>query len=402
VTFRAWRYLLAFLIVTAVAGSAAGRPARAWMPDPTRWGPWQAGSGWRGDYGSAHRVPAGWVVFSNVLPVAGGALCPGASCPGLVRYDGPSLVGPAPAMRARLVVPNKKISDLVDTRGRRLANRMLTRAAVQRDPVDGSWHAIVHVSDGYGRGRGPADGRVEPAYLSSRRGVRWTYHGRLGDEVGAWLAGRAHRGSSCALVLDERPGAGVESKFVLAMDGVLPGGGLALAVSDDGRSGSFLRDGPAGSSRSRRPRSRTRRCTSRAWLASGAAGGGSRSTVVPRPATATWSPATRSFGPRRATSPSRPHLRGPLGEERRARDRRCHGLRDGRRSSPRRTPGPVLSREAGRAAPGRVPGNRSGGSGPVPKKVGGGRRAGAGGRRPALARGPLDGENVARGVSAAR
>lgn len=241
-TFRAWRYFLVLLILTAVAGSAALRPARAWMADPTRWGPWQAGSGWLGHYLSAHRVPAGWVVFSNVAPVAGGALCPGASCPGLVRYEGPSLAGPARTMRARLVFPNKKISDLVDTRGRRLANRMLTRAVVRRDPVDGSWHAIVHVSDGYGRGRGPADGRVEPAYLSSRRGIRWTYHGRLGGDVGAWLAGRAYWGSSLALVVNERPGAGVESKFVLAMDGVLPGGGLALAVSNDGRSWSFVRD----------------------------------------------------------------------------------------------------------------------------------------------------------------
>jgi hypothetical protein len=119
---------------------------------------------------------------------------------------------------------------------------MLTRVVVKRDPADGSWHAVVHVSAGYGRGGGPPDGRVEPAYLASRNGRRWTWHGRLGGEVGAWMASRAYRGSSLALVVDERPGTGVESKLVLAMDGVLPGGGLVLAVSDDGRSWRFLRD----------------------------------------------------------------------------------------------------------------------------------------------------------------
>lgn len=305
-TFRESRYFLVLLIVTAVAGSGALRPARGWMPDPTRRGPWQTGSGWLGHHVSAHPVPAGRVVFSNVAPVAGGALRPGARCPGIVRHEGPSLVSEAPTMRARLVFPNEKISDLVDTRGRRLPNRVRTRVVAQRDPVEGSWHAIVHVSDGYGRNRGPADGRVEPAHLSSRRGVRWTDHGRLGGEVGAWLAGRAYRGSSLALVLDERPGAGVESEFVVATGGVLPGGGLALAVSDDGRSWSFLRDGPAGSATWHRPRSRTRRCTSRAWFASGAPGGSSRSTVGPRPATATRSPATGSFGRCWATPPSRP------------------------------------------------------------------------------------------------
>ncbi|MCX8102530.1 MAG: hypothetical protein N3D77_14975 [Geminicoccaceae bacterium] len=232
-------HLLGLLALTVVC---AAHEARAWLPDSTLWRAWQAGSGWLGHDTSAIPTATGWIVYSNVVAPPDVAPCPGKGCPGLVRFEGPSLVDPRLPMRSRVVFRNKAIDDLVDARGRRLPARMLTLAVVRLDPGDGSWHAVVHVSDGYARGRGPADGRVEPAYLSSRDGLRWRYHGRLGGEVGALLASRAYRGISLALV--GRPDArdGVDSKLVLAMDGVLPGGGLALAVSGDGRSRSFLRD----------------------------------------------------------------------------------------------------------------------------------------------------------------
>ncbi len=230
------------LVLMALAVMDAQREARAWIPDPTPWGPWQPGSGWHGAYASASRTRSGWVVFSNLLPPRDGWLCPGKACPGIVRYDGPSLVDPRIGMRARVVFRNTAIDDLRDAEGQLVADRMLTRVVVVPDPVDGTWHAVVHVSDGYGPRGGPVGGRVEPAYLTSRNGRRWIYHGRLGGEVGEFSRSRPYWGSSMALVVNPHRGEGVESKLVFAMDGVLPDGGLVLAVSNDGERWSFLRD----------------------------------------------------------------------------------------------------------------------------------------------------------------
>lgn len=319
----------------AVAGG--GRAARAWLPDPTLWGPWQAGSGWLGNYVSASRTAAGWVVYSNVMPAEPEAACPGTRCPGLVRYTGPSLVDPRLPMRARVVFRNRAISDVVDARGRRSPARMLTRAVVRQDPTDGTWHAVVHVSDGYGRGSGPDDGRVEPAYMSSRDGRCWGYHGRLGGEVGVFLASGAYWGSSLALVVNPGQGSGVDSKLVLAMDGVLPSGGLALAVSGDGRTWRFLRDA-AGRIRNVAPAEVADEALlfpsmvriGRAW----------RMVAVDR-----WPPSRHRhmvsydglhwtlLGDPASPSPTF-DVRGAIGQKRRARNRRHHALRPGRRAAP--------------------------------------------------------------------
>ena len=67
------------VVLVSILVLCGGGTARAWIPDPTLWGPWQAGSGWLGHFASASHTERGWFVFSNVAPIAGGALCPGGS-----------------------------------------------------------------------------------------------------------------------------------------------------------------------------------------------------------------------------------------------------------------------------------------------------------------------------------
>lgn len=180
-------HLLGLLALTVVC---AVHEARAWLPDSTLWGAWQAGSGWLGHDTSAIPTATGWIVYSNVVAPPDVAPCPGKGCPGLVRFEGPSLVDPRLPMRSRVVFRNEAIDDLVDARGRRLPARMLTRAVVRPDPGDGSRNALLHASDGYERGCGPCDGRASsPTSRAATASAGATTAGSAARTARSWRAG---------------------------------------------------------------------------------------------------------------------------------------------------------------------------------------------------------------------
>lgn len=250
---RVWNAACAALI----AANGLISPASAFEPDTLTWSHVNPTTGvvdWlyraepvqmlTGGYVSAMRIKINdtttqtWYYSNELLQDYGVPfVCPGVSCPGLIRYVGSWRSVGAP----RVVAPNSIINDVFDATGALAPNRFITRPSVRRAAA-GEWWAMVYVANGYP----PSDGNVVPALMRSSDGVNWTYLGRLKGEVGAYLAPpRRSWGSSMAYevkkgVIPLNHASPKANKHVAVMDAMGPG--LALIYSADGISWYFAKN----------------------------------------------------------------------------------------------------------------------------------------------------------------
>jgi hypothetical protein len=175
-----------------------------------------------GAYASVIKKDANkYEIFSNAIPNAK-AVCPGAGCPGIVRYFGsmssPSFYG--------IVANNSIIDDVYDADGTLAKNRMFSRPVVVKDGL--GYAAVAMVMNGY-----PAvDGQGVPAFLTSTDGLSWMYHGKFGGEPFE----RSLFGSGMALIVD--PDASPRYRFYTDGYGV----SMAGLTSDGNNEWTFIKN----------------------------------------------------------------------------------------------------------------------------------------------------------------
>ncbi len=148
-----------------------------------------------------------------------------------------------------VVVSNRQIDDLPGTDGLPHPKRCITRPFIDWHPEHG-FMGIVHVCRDYM----PEDGRVYPAWVSSRTGEpgTWTYHGRLKgeiwDEFGDGAGKKSvHSDGGGFFFQPDRPAelnrkAPLENRYVFFTSHYSGWGDINLLYSNDGNEWVFHRD----------------------------------------------------------------------------------------------------------------------------------------------------------------
>lgn len=243
---------LAALVATIVGMSAA----HAAIPDPLTY-TWKSGGtylrdnwdallvdGLTGSYVSVFPVGTQWLGYSTEWPrnPAMPGVCPGAKCPGLIRFAGVSPYDLSQSVQ--IVLPNAAINDVFEwnptTRTYTLAaRRMFTRPTifkVERSDGSGDFWGFIYVTNSYP----PLDGRVFPATIHSKDGINWDYLGKVkGDLATMFPDGAPYWGSGHSL--EVRSGTvplnmnvPAANKFFALIDGTRIGVRLAALFSSDG------------------------------------------------------------------------------------------------------------------------------------------------------------------------